>query len=173
MCKTEKHFAGICTHEEIMQLLEYRNKSDGYLKRVDPDFPRPISKLPYHRKKNYYALKEVYPYVDQINDKYSKKEQLKAAQAKENFERLKQSQPRLILIKLRRIITVHEDFLELEKILRNLQLPERPRSKYRDECLVALKNYMERQTAQRRLRIVQTILNWLDHEEELKRQARR
>lgn len=173
MCKTEKHFAGICTHDEIMQMLEYRNKSDGYLKRIDPDFPVSLSRPPHQRKKHYYALKEVYPYVEKINDIYREKERLKAEIARQAIERFRSNQPWQVILALRKLSAIHEDFRELEKILNGVSLPVRHRSKHRDACLNAIKFYMQRQTGQARLRVVQKVLNWLDHEEQLRDLARR
>ncbi|EPT1451950.1 hypothetical protein ACVOZ6_003538 [Escherichia coli] len=172
MCKAEKHFAGICTHEEIMQLLKYRNKSEGYLKRIDPDFPPTLSKPPVQRKKHYYALRDVYPYVEAINARYAEKEKVKTETARKTIEKFRSNQPRIVLMRLTRIATVHEDFAELERILMTVQLPVRHRSKHRDACLAAISNYMRRQSAIGRLRVVQRILNWLDHEEQQRQQAR-
>ncbi|ENQ1546142.1 hypothetical protein ACEOHC_003954 [Salmonella enterica] len=172
MCKAEKHFAGICSHDEIMQLLKYRNKSDGYLKRIDKDFPKSLSRPPTQRKKHYYALRDVYPYVNNINEVYAEKERVKTETARKTIEQFRSGQPRMVLIKLTRIAAVHEDFNELEKLLRCLNLPVRHRSKFRDECLEAINNYMRRHSVQGRLRIVQKILNWVDHEKQLRQKAR-
>lgn len=172
MCKTQKHFAGICTHEEIMQMLEYRNKSDSYLKRIDPEFPPSLSRAPFQRKKHYYALKEVYPYVQKINDHFREKDRLKAETARQTLERFRSNQPWQVIMALRRISAVHEDFRELESILSSVSLPVRHRSKHRDACLTAIKFYMQRQTGQARLRVVQKVLNWIDHEEQIRDSAR-
>lgn len=172
MCKAEKHFAGICTHDEIMQLLKYRNKSDGYLKRIDPNFPPILSKPPVQRKKHYYALRDVYPYVDTINTHYAEKEKVKTETARKTIERFRSNQPRVVLMRLTRIATVHEDFGELERILMGVQLPVRHRSKHRDACLTAINSYMRRQSTIGRLRVIQKIMNWLDHEEEQRHKAR-
>lgn len=172
MCYAEKHFAGICTHDELMQMLKYRNKSDGYLKRIDEDFPKSMSKPPTQRKKHYYALKDVYPYVEKINALYDRKEEAKAELARQTLIKIRSGQPREVLAKIGRITAVHDNFRELEAILKAVKLPVRQRSKHRDACLTAIKFYMQRQTAQARLRVVQRILNWLDHEEKLKQQAR-
>lgn len=172
MCKAEKHFAGVCSHDEIMQLLKYRNKSDGYLKRIDKDFPQSLSRPPTQRKKHYYALKDVYPYVDNINAVYEEKERVKTETARKAVEQFRAGQPRAVLMKLTRIAAVHEDFSELERMLKTLHLPVRHRSKHRDACINAINSYMRRHSVQGRLRVVQMILNWVDHEELLRQQAR-
>ncbi|EGG9814472.1 hypothetical protein ID007_004333 [Salmonella enterica] len=156
-----------------MDLLKYRNKSDGYLKRIDDDFPKSLSRPPFQRKKHYYALKDVYPYVAKINEIYGRKEQKKSEAARAELDKIRTGQPRMILMMLRRISNVHENFKELEDMLVSLNLPARKRSKCRDICMNAIKNYMRRQSVCGRLKVVQSIMNWIEHEENQKKLAER